>query len=372
MISGQDELARAIEKLESYQALSEEKLQEVEHLQDVVNEFAKSFCGSWLGYHSRVYYKNFQPPAPGANFSREWGMKQAYGEGTRGEWGEYAFDDVVSAIYETAGDPQLSEAEKYQEVGVKLFDEVKSEAEVVIRLFVKESSDKYGETLLEELLKVNRYSTHTFMQMMTPSAKFVCRDSLAISQGYMTPPHISVAAECFECREPNSAIGRLLPVLKKAYSYLSRSKKAVAKEALVGTNIFIGHGRSFVWRDLKDFLSERLRLPFDEFNRVPVAGITNIARLSEMLDSAAIAFIVMTAEDEQADGKMEARTNVIHEVGLFQGRLGFTRAIVLLEEGCQEFSNIQGLGQIRFPKGDIKAKFEEIRQVLEREKIIEY
>ena len=63
--------------------------------------------------------------------------------------------------------------------------------------------------------------------------------------------------------------------------------------------------------------------------------------------------------------------NVIHEAGLFQGRLGFQRAIVLLEEGCEEFSNIQGLGQIRFPAGNISAAFEEIRQVLEREEIIE-
>jgi predicted nucleotide-binding protein len=78
----------------------------------------------------------------------------------------------------------------------------------------------------------------------------------------------------------------------------------------------------------------------------------------------------MTGEDEQADGKMHARMNVIHEAGLFQGRLGFSRAIVVLEEGCEEFSNIEGLGQIRFPKGNIKAAFEEIRRVLEREGII--
>jgi predicted nucleotide-binding protein len=61
--------------------------------------------------------------------------------------------------------------------------------------------------------------------------------------------------------------------------------------------------------------------------------------------------------------------NVVHEAGLFQGRLGFSRAIILLEDGCKEFSNINGLGQIRFPKGNIKATFEEIRQVLEREKV---
>lgn len=89
-----------------------------------------------------------------------------------------------------------------------------------------------------------------------------------------------------------------------------------------------------------------------------------------MLDSACFAFLVMTAEDEHADGTMQARANVIHEVGLFQGRLGFERAIVLLEEGCSEFSNIVGLTQIRFPKGNIMAKSEEVRRVLEREKIL--
>ncbi len=64
-------------------------------------------------------------------------------------------------------------------------------------------------------------------------------------------------------------------------------------------------------------------------------------------------------------------TNVIHEAGLFQGRLGFERTIILLEEGCEEFSNIQGLGQIRFPSGNIKAIFEDIRHVLEREGLVD-
>ena len=95
-----------------------------------------------------------------------------------------------------------------------------------------------------------------------------------------------------------------------------------------------------------------------------------MSRLDEMLDNAAFAFLVMTAEDESSDGKFNARLNVVHEAGLFQGRLGFKRAIILLEEGCEEFSNIYGLGQIRFPKGDVSPKFEEIRQTLEREGVV--
>jgi predicted nucleotide-binding protein len=156
-------------------------------------------------------------------------------------------------------------------------------------------------------------------------------------------------------------------VTNTAVTHLQYEAKQVEQAARIGTRVFIGHGRATAWRDLKDFLQDRMHLPWDEFNRVPVAGVTNIVRLGQMLDGAAIAFLVMTAEDEQADGSVRARENVVHEAGLFQGRLGFDRAIVLLEEGCQEFSNINGLGQIRFPKKNIKAVFEDIRAVLERE-----
>ena len=134
--------------------------------------------------------------------------------------------------------------------------------------------------------------------------------------------------------------------------------------------VFIGHGRSAVWRHLSDFLWERLRLRVVEFNREPTAGMPTSARLEEMLSDSEIAFLVLTAEDPRGDGRMHARDNVIHEAGLFQGRLGFHRAILLLEDGCEEFSNIVGLGQIRFPKGRIDAAFEEVRRVLEREGLL--
>ena len=138
----------------------------------------------------------------------------------------------------------------------------------------------------------------------------------------------------------------------------------------VGEKVFIGHGRSPVWLELNDFLEKRLHLSVDEFNSVSVAGVPTVTRLEEMLDAAAFAFLVMTAEDELPDGKRQARLNVVHEAGLFQGKLGFKKAIVLLEEGCEDFSNIHGLNRIQFPKDTISAKFEEIRAVLEREGLL--
>ena len=134
--------------------------------------------------------------------------------------------------------------------------------------------------------------------------------------------------------------------------------------------IFIGHGRNPLWRELKDYLHDRLALEWNEFNREAVAGIPTFERLSNMLDSSSFAFLVMTKEDEHTDSSIHARENVVHEIGLSQGRLGPRKAIILLEEGCCDFSNIIGLSQIRFPQNNISAVFDEIRKVIEREGIL--
>jgi predicted nucleotide-binding protein len=364
------EIGALITKIEDYISKGE-KLDDspVSALQEAQIKVGKSWSGSWIGHHSRIYYDNLEVPPPGAHFSSEWGTDNMLGNGTSGRWSEYSFDDVYNEIHRMAGNPDLSVWEDYYSEGVKLFDRTKKELEVLLTVESEATGEAFYKTLLEELSKILLLAENHFISFVRPK-NFSSRDSLAISQGIMTPPHLKVMAECMSLKSPASGCSSLLIVMQKAFSYSQRQVKKMKQNSLVGTNVFIGHGRSPVWRDLKDFVKDRLGLPYDEFNRVPVAGITNIQRLTQMLESAAVAFVVMTAEDEQVDGSMEARTNVIHEVGLFQGRLGFTKAIILLEEGCQEFSNIQGLGQIRFPTGNIAAKFEEIRLVLEREGLI--
>lgn len=131
--------------------------------------------------------------------------------------------------------------------------------------------------------------------------------------------------------------------------------------------VFIGHGRSALWRDLKDHLAEKHGYRVEAYEVGARAGHTIRDILADMLGKSSFACLVLTAEDEMADGTMRARQNVIHETGLFQGRLGFSRAIVLLEEGAEEFSNIHGIQQIRFAKGNIKETFGDVLATLRRE-----
>jgi predicted nucleotide-binding protein len=137
--------------------------------------------------------------------------------------------------------------------------------------------------------------------------------------------------------------------------------------AAPAVKVFVGHGGSPQWKDLKDHLHEKHKYAVEAYEIGSRAGHAIRDILEEMLKESSIALLVMTGEDETKDGKMLARQNVVHEAGLFQGRLGFSRAIILLEDGTEEFSNIAGLQQIRFSKGAIKETFGDVVAVLKRE-----
>lgn len=334
-------------------------------------EIGKSASGSWLGYQANVYYKDFRAPPAGEYFDIEHGTVGTDFSGPNPNWIEHTAQDVFDLLVDANGKTALAAAEQAAEKGLALLNSVKADVSSVLTVYLSDHNDPFVRRVAEEIEKAKVLDAADIANQMCPKRQMITSDMRAVQQGTWAPPHIKVQARVTAAHQPAAHCRESAGQLEKLAAHLSRIKQREVRAARVGTNIFIGHGRSPVWRDLKDFVQDRLRLPYDEFNRVPVAGITNIARLSEMLDAAACAFVIMTGEDEQDDGKVQARMNVIHEVGLFQGRLGFTKAIVLLEEGCEEFSNIQGLGQIRFPKGNISAKFEEIRQVLEREGVLE-
>lgn len=153
-------------------------------------------------------------------------------------------------------------------------------------------------------------------------------------------------------------------VRQQGFEVRTSKKEESPRQPKDRIDIVIGHGRSPVWRELKEWLRDHYDCKIHEFNSQSVVGVSHKERLKELMDVADIAFLLMTAEDEDGSGKLQARQNVVHEVGLFQGALGFENAVVLLEENCVEFSNIAGLGQIRFPTGNLEPAFESIRQYL--------
>lgn len=294
-------------------------------------------------------------------------------QGTTGDWREYSHDDVIRDIKERAGDPDVSKARQDATEATRVVEDAKDDANSILRALLVRQDDEYLRDVLERVSKVSILTYDSCVRFQLPSGQLMSRDAVAINAGIRSAPHQEVIADVVSIRSPFKAAEQLADLCRRAARHLARigADSAPTESARrSGDRIVIGHGRSPLWRELKDFVADRLKLSWDEFNRVSVAGVATTDRLQEMVESSAMALLVATAEDETSTGDLVARQNVVHEVGLFQGHLGFSRAIVLLEDGCEEFSNIHGLGHIRFPRGQISACFEEVRRVLERERLV--
>lgn len=168
--------------------------------------------------------------------------------------------------------------------------------------------------------------------------------------------------------QERSSIHSVFDVFEKHHEHSKLPPPPAPEPELIPRpKIFIGHGGNPQWRDLKDHLHEKHNLDIEAYGIGARAGhaIRNI--LEDMLAKSSFAILVMTGEDEVVDGQFRARQNVIHEAGLFQGRLGFSKAIVLLEDSAEEFSNINGIEQIRFKKDNIKETFGDVLATIKRE-----
>jgi predicted nucleotide-binding protein len=152
-------------------------------------------------------------------------------------------------------------------------------------------------------------------------------------------------------REKISRLSNIIDACAKDCEVGEEQEAGEGEENTLDPKVFIGHGASQQWRDLKDHLKELHHFDVVTYETGARAGHTIRDTIESMLDESSFAILAMTGEDEQPDGTLRARQNVVHEIGLFQGKLGFTKAVVLLEEGTEEFSNIHGVNQIRFPKG---------------------
>jgi predicted nucleotide-binding protein len=369
-----EELSQITEAAAKLRArLRDRALQEpIGALRDVCRQIGRAWSGSNLGYHATVYFADLASKPPEAQFSSEWGLEGRWPvHQPHPGWRMMDREAVIDEIISRAGgaDPRKLDIElapiRHD------FVNLKENAVSVLTAFLATMSDSFLQRKLQEIEQLEPRDPHTIAMGFLPKGQVMTRDTLALTQRLRVAPHQSVAALPLSAAELEAAIDQLMKATQLSAVHLARlDERQPHVNVKKDTIIFVGHGGSPLWRELKDFLVDRLHLAFDEFSNVPTAGVPTAERLAELLDDAAFAFLIMTAEDEQPDGKVRARENVVHEAGLFQGRLGFKKAIILLEDGCEEFSNIHGLGQIRFPKRNIAAVFEEIRRVLERERVI--
>ena len=210
----------------------------------------KAWSGSWLGYHSKVYYKNLSVPPPGARFSPEWGMMKTFAaQGSIGDWVEYRLDDITSAIEKIADNPNVSMQKKKAAFVTRRFE--KAQAQVVSIMscvLVDKKDDKFLSDISEKVknLKVLRFDDFIGKSRPATTKKLMSMDMPAIQAGLQTPPHLRVLASVLAIGYPFTVCKELSKLSRRAASHLQNVEKYKVQSERIETNVFIGHGRSHV------------------------------------------------------------------------------------------------------------------------------
>ena len=154
------------------------------------------------------------------------------------------------------------------------------------------------------------------------------------------------------------SVENILSVVRASLTRLNRNPDLMARkkaeDALrLRENVFVIHGRDEAkWRELKEILKSEFRLNPIVLLEQPDAGCkTVIEKFEHYAKTCSYAIAVFTPDDEVSSGKdvyLQARPNVIYELGWFCGRLDRSGAMLLLKEETSLFSDFGGIIQKRF------------------------
>ncbi len=160
-----------------------------EQLRDAVREVGASSSGSWVGWHSRMYYGAFEEPSVVESWDSEWGGLHGFSD----QWRDRNLAEVQDECERRTG---VTLAELSQAA-----DQIRGECEPLQREALTVLSpicdlaglDKEAE-MLAQIEKIKWIvSPGNFVDAIRPR-QMMSRDSQAINQGMQAPLHINVEA----------------------------------------------------------------------------------------------------------------------------------------------------------------------------------
>lgn len=132
-----------------------------------------------------------------------------------------------------------------------------------------------------------------------------------------------------------------------------------------GTGVFIAHGVDPQWEAVRRFLEQECRVPV-----YALAGDVSGANLDDAMRQHLFRCtfgVCVLATADTLPGEGRAEQSLVHQAGVLQGRYGFRRVAMLVEQGCATFSNVAGLIRLDFEAGHVESTFWQLERMLRRE-----
>jgi hypothetical protein len=166
-----------------------EGLKQGDQLREAARTIGEASSGSWVGWHSRMYYGNYEEPPVADTWNAEWGGLEPFSD----NWHERTLPVVQRAIEDRAG-VRLADtahcADRVREVCQPLQQELVTVLSPVCDMaaFAKEAE------LLAKLEKIDWIMPpDKFVRAMAPG-NVMSRDTHALTQGLQAPLHLEVIA----------------------------------------------------------------------------------------------------------------------------------------------------------------------------------
>jgi predicted nucleotide-binding protein len=169
------------------------------------------------------------------------------------------------------------------------------------------------------------------------------------------------------------SVENILAVVRAALTRFNRNpdlliRRKAAQNLRHRENVFIIHGRNEAkWRELKDIVKSQFRLnPIVLLEEPDKGSETVIEKFERYAETCSYAIALFTPDDEVTSGGetyLQARPNVVYELGWFCGRLGRPSVMLLLQTGTSLFSDFGGIIRKEFSR-NASEKTSEIRASL--------
>lgn len=180
-------------------------------LMEKIGVVEESWSGSWVGFHSSLYYGDFEKPPMGDVFDIEWGSINGFSD----KWQDRSYENISTFI-------EKERAVSLEKISKQLQLIENNHAKPLQTLLTTELSSVVEQKEFEKERYVFRkiesirfgISADEYVKSKTPG-KIITRDSKAASQGLKIPPHIRYEAGIFVCMSMIADFNNLVELTKK-------------------------------------------------------------------------------------------------------------------------------------------------------------
>lgn len=205
-------------------------------IEEAFYKINKSWSGSFVGYHGKMYYKNFEEPDIKNTFSKEWGGIYKIPDG----WSERTEEEIITKIYNIIGNIFTFE-ELESDIGniIKEIELIRKDNLIQLSTIIN-SNDIEERKIYDKIENINLdISINSYINELIPS-KIGSRDRKAIYQGIYIPVHHYYYALALKIIDICKSINEIIFETDRLIRQLIEKRKIIIKSDNIWkkTNIF--------------------------------------------------------------------------------------------------------------------------------------